>query len=377
VEGGFCPGKSFARVGVVGKNAIALAILFTLPLAIDVSVAEAPTPPANASTPQSPLTGPSIQSSPWRTGCVLASSQDGASVTISSVTAPEQECDSAKAEAFIVPEGLRAIVQQYVAGDWVHYKAAESPAHSHSLTEVLPEIQRPTLRKRLGYFVTSLVVVVVLFWAPIRWAGKFPSQILIGKDGRVSNSKVQAAAWFLIVLSAYLAMAGIRFSYHRSPSIAFPAIPSNLLILAGLSGFTFGAAKLITTQQISQAPSSLPSPASGGAPDPPPSASVVVGSSLRTSPWLLKEATNWIAKPPSDRASPMDLFTDDMGRIDFGDTQIVVLTSLGIAVFAVLVLNAMGAMPMVHGASLPDLDAGLVALLGVSQGSYLMKKFSG
>src|SRR5262249_3415268 len=129
--------------------------------------------------------------------------------------------------------------------------------------------------------------------------------------------------------------------------------------------------------QIQQTADLLPTQRLGGAPPPPPGVPVLKGSSLRTSSRaVLRDIAARVVKPPALQATAMDLFTDDTGRVDLGDTQVIVLTMLGICVFGVLAITAAGSVALVHGASLPDLDGGLVALLGVSQGSYLMKKFS-
>lgn len=318
---------------------------------------------------------PSTESSSWESARILAVSADGDSMSICPVEIPQPICEPEGLLTLTVAAPIRTLACQYSEGDRIRYRKTTGPPTE--VTDIRAETQTTSLTTRILFFFASVMLVALLFSIPMRLAGKFPSQLLVGKDGRTSNSKVQAAAWFLVVLSAYLTMAALRLSIYGNPSIAIPSIPSNLLILAGLSGFTFGASKLITTQQIAQASTGVSAAGPGSSPDPPPDTPVLHGSSLHSaSPRLLRELASWAAKPPSARASPMDLFTDDSGRVDFGDTQIVILTSLGIAVFVVLTITALRTVALVHGASLPDLDAGLVALLGISQGSYLMKKFS-
>lgn len=97
-----------------------------------------------------------------------------------------------------------------------------------------------------GSGLVALVVTVVLVRKP------FPG-LIVGKDGRYSNSKFQMVAWFGALIVSYVAIAWIRAWDGGCACFGEVNIPQNLLLLSGLSALTFGAAKGITADKVAEA----------------------------------------------------------------------------------------------------------------------------
>src|SRR5713226_8983756 len=79
--------------------------------------------------------------------------------------------------------------------------------------------------------------------------GGHPLQLIIGEDGRYSNSKFQMAIWFVVVIATYLATVYLRVAQAGWEFFGGVDIPKNLLLLSGMSALTFGGAKGITASK--------------------------------------------------------------------------------------------------------------------------------
>lgn len=159
--------------------------------------------------------------------------------------------------------------------------------------------------------------------------------LITGEDNRVSNSKFQIAIWSWALLSSYVAVLIQRFIVTSWEFIGGINIPQNLLLLSGLSGVTFVAAKGIVTNQISR------------------------GDIPTTNP---------------RKASLRDLFTDNSGRVDFGDFQMVIVTVIAALTFVLQVYKFMVNVEFSTYVALPDVDSTILSFFGLGQGAYLLKK---
>lgn len=170
-----------------------------------------------------------------------------------------------------------------------------------------------------------------------------PLRLVIGQDGRYSNSKVQMALWFSVVIVAYAATAYLRFTEAGSDFLGGVNIPQNLLLLSGLSALTFGGAKGITTSKVD--------------------------SALQAG----------LQNPKTSTTTPSfwNLVQNDFGMFDIGDFQMFFITLLAIGMFLVLIFNFLGAIEMRKIVTLPDLDTTILAAFGLGQGAYLAKKAAG
>jgi len=172
-----------------------------------------------------------------------------------------------------------------------------------------------------------------------------PLRLIIGQDGRYSNSKFQMAIWFWIVLSTYLAFVYLRVSQAGWEFFDSVDIPKNLLLLSGLSALTFGGAKGITTAKTN--------------------AAIAAGDPNPKSPSGVHE-NFWT-----------DLVQNDAGVFDIGDFQMLMVTLLAVGMYVALTLNYLETIAATASASLRDVDTTILASFGLGQGAYLTKKAVG
>jgi hypothetical protein len=188
------------------------------------------------------------------------------------------------------------------------------------------------------------ILGALTFWlllAAIMLGGQ-PWRLVVGFDNRYSNSKLQLALWFTVVLTSYTAVVILRAIATHGRLIGGVAIPQNLLLLSGLSALTFAGAKAITQGKVDQ----------GAA------------------------ATGGVTKTRADHPQfPRDLFISDSGHADLGDFQMLLVTLLAIGVYAMLLVNFLEVTPMSASLTLPDVDPTILAVFGLGQGAYLAKKF--
>jgi len=181
------------------------------------------------------------------------------------------------------------------------------------------------------------------FWllvAAVLLGGK-PWELVVGADNRYSNSKLQMALWFGVVLTSYTAILLLRAIASRGRLIGGVEIPQNLLLLSGLSALTFAGAKAITQGKVDDAKA----------------AGVIVKDSK------------------GDPRFPRDLFMNDNNQADIGDFQMLLVTLLAISVYTMLLVNFLEVTPMSPSLTLPDVDQTILAVFGLGQGAYLAKKF--
>jgi hypothetical protein len=202
----------------------------------------------------------------------------------------------------------------------------------------------PEPHTRLWVLALSILVCLLLYYVLSRFK---PQTLIVGEDNRYSNSKLQIALWFLVLITTYVATLTFRVWYLGCDFIGGVNIPPNLLLLSGMSVLTFGGAKAITTSKVN-------TEKAAGIQDP--------KNAKTATPHLLR-----------------DLTQDDTnsGRLDFGDLQMLVVTFIAVATYLVLVFHFLGTIETAKAISLPDVDTTLLAAFGLGQGAYLAKKAAG
>ncbi len=185
----------------------------------------------------------------------------------------------------------------------------------------------------------SLIGALISLWviAFIFTKGR-PTALFLGTDNRYSSSKFQTVLWFTLVISAYIAIVSHRIAAAGWTYVGGVDIPTNLLILSGISVLTFAAAKAITTGKIE------------GKPD------------MKTS----------AAAPKA-----LDLITDDNDRTDLGDFQMVAITILAVIIYAISTVEFMEHIEFRRVVTMPDVDATMLSIFGLGQAAYLGKKAAG
>ena len=176
-----------------------------------------------------------------------------------------------------------------------------------------------------------------------------PQTLLIGKDGRYSNSQVQLALWFGAVAVVYASAVWVRWQWLGADFIGGVGLTANVIALTGLSAVSFGGAKMITVQKVANA-------AQAAASSPP----------VTTSP-----------PPTKTQAKPnllTDLFQNDQGDADLGDVQMILITVAAVGIFVAASFHFLGKLALQTPVTLPDVDTSLLAGFGIGQGAYLLKK---
>ncbi|HET6195315.1 MAG TPA: hypothetical protein VFE12_06165, partial [Acetobacteraceae bacterium] len=186
------------------------------------------------------------------------------------------------------------------------------------------------------------------------------------------------------------------------------ALTANVMTLTGLSAFTFGAAKAVSAQKADSASTKAGPAVASVAANTAQSNGVApltltalqdaitkagsdkavaiatqvltdAGSAAAVTPVVAaiqqsQQATN--PKPPAATAPSLrkDLFQNDMGEVDLGDFQMILIALGAAVVWGVSCFLAMESLPFQIHVSLPDVDTSLLAGFGIGQGAYLVKK---
>jgi hypothetical protein len=211
---------------------------------------------------------------------------------------------------------------------------------------------------------TALLTFLLYFFA----SGLHPLQLIVGQDNRYSNSKFQVALWFFVLITTYIVTFALR---AKAGVIGQISIPEHLLLLSGMSAFTYAAAKGITTSKVNEAQAQ-------GIADP---------KNTAASPSLLKNLTHDDGSAPIVVApagiapgAPMALLNrGKLPSLDLGDTQMVIVTLLAVAAYLYTTLHFMGNSTHLYDATvkLPDVDSTILSIFGIGQGAYITKKAVG
>jgi len=178
----------------------------------------------------------------------------------------------------------------------------------------------------------GFVVVVLAVSASVPLAMIFGRPLVMGKNG-YSLSKVQLLLWTAVVAISYLLYLW-KLQSQESPNFSIAA-SDNLLLLLGFSAGSFVTAAGIRGYQDQKAASGLRS---------------AVG------------ARRW-----------RTLVCDYSGNLDLSKIQMLVWTVVALSAYIVQLIHALPRMDYLHPA-LPDVSGMLVALMGISQATYLGRK---
>ncbi len=189
------------------------------------------------------------------------------------------------------------------------------------------------------------------------FSGFDPRRLIIGEDNRYSNSKVQIAVWFFVLMTTYLATLCLRVWFAGWDFLGGVNIPQNLLLISGMSVLTFGGAKAITTSKVEAEKAK-------GNPDP--------KDPTKATPNILLDLTNNDGKPAVGAAG-----VAQPSQLDFGDFQMLIITLVAVVTYLALVFNFLGTIETAKVINLPDVDTTILATFGLGHGAYLTKKAVG
>ena len=238
------------------------------------------------------------------------------------------------------PAAIREQTKQLHVGDQV---TAAVTGNGDAAEIVRIHVERLKVDASTRFIVLAVIALGIWLLADVivpggaRW-------LVLGEDNRYSNSKFQMALWFLLLITGYLATIVLRVRVGGAAYWGFVDIPSNLLWLSGFSVASFVGAKQI------------------------------VASRIDTSPTVAARV-----KPPSPHGPRLrDLVTDDSGhRADFGDFQMLTITLVAVAIYALHLFGWLADLSLSASLQLPDVDTTLLGTFGVGQAAYLTKKLAG
>ena len=189
----------------------------------------------------------------------------------------------------------------------------------------------------------GIALICLVGAATIATRGR-PQNFMIGADNRYSKSQTQLVLWFGTVATVYAASVALRIVVLGWDYVGGVDLPANLIALTGLSAFSFGGAKVLTTAKVDAA-------AQRGEPR------------VKTS----ADSPNLLT----------DLFQNDKGQADLGDFQMILVTLVAVTIFLLSAFHFLGILELPPRVSLPDIDSTLLASFGIGQGAYLVKKAAG
>jgi hypothetical protein len=201
-------------------------------------------------------------------------------------------------------------------------------------------------------------------------SGLHPLMLIVGLDNRYSNSKFQVALWFFMLISVYLAFFAFRMHHGLIGGIE---IPQNLFILTGMSAFTYGAAKGITTSKVNDA-------IAQGKFDP---------KTTAIEPSFLNDLTHSDVTATTPQVVTPVVVEGNValeavaGRrrrlptLDLGDTQMVVVTLLAVGTYLCSIYYFFGTDLLKPTITLPNVDNTILSIFGLGHGAYLTKKAVG
>ena len=237
-------------------------------------------------------------------------------------------------------KALRARVKSSVhPGDLVVVKVAAVKGQQPALTKL--DIETVPVAASQRWLTMAGAALLLLLFVKAALAGNL-QRLIVGLDGRTSNSKFQMAVWFGVLMVAYLSTLWLRFCLSGNLVLGAVDVPTNLLALSGLSALSFAGAKAITQGKQNA---------------------------------LAAAGMTGAMKQPAGRPAQLaDLVQDDAGNADFGDFQMLLVTIIAALTYLVQIFMFLGVLELRGKISLPDADSTLLAAFGLGQGAYLVKK---
>lgn len=212
----------------------------------------------------------------------------------------------------------------------------DDPVNPRQVVQIT-RIARPApVAQRIIALAAAFAVVAGL--AALATSGK-PWRFVVGDDNRLSNSQTQLALWFGVVAVVYGATLILRAWFLGWDFMGGISMSVNVLAMTGLSGLSFGAAKVVAVQKDASA-----------------------------------TATGAVAPASAARPKFTDLFLNDYGDADLGDFQMILISLAAAIIFACAGWQFLSLIDIVRTTQLPDVDTALLGSFGVGQGAYLIKK---
>jgi IPT/TIG domain len=174
-------------------------------------------------------------------------------------------------------------------------------------------------------------VALVYVFASVSSGSWNPWKLVEGSDGRPSTSKLQWLLWLAAILFAYVVLYAVRAKQGHYDALS--RVPVHLLTILGFSTGTAAAAKGITSAYT---------------------------------------RNNRLVKPDPGVGNQGGILQDDTGIPELAKIQMMGFTFVALGIFFATLAHHIVSNP--PNTQLPDVDASLLVLMGISQGGYLGKK---
>lgn len=189
---------------------------------------------------------------------------------------------------------------------------------------------------------------------------------LIDGRNKMSLSRLQTALWTLVILSAFLTAALVNIRSGQADPLSI-AIPSGIWILLGISTTSLVGSPLILNSKKSRTAD----------PDETARNLDLLKAQNLPQPDAVTNQGQIIVNVSPENARWADLFrgeeTGNAAQLDMGKIQLFYFTFILVLVYAVTLGTLFLSQEKVIGA-FPDLDTGVLALLGISHAGYLTNK---
>lgn len=186
-----------------------------------------------------------------------------------------------------------------------------------------------------------------------------PFGILIDERNKVSLSRLQATVWTVIVVSGFAAIGLGRMTANVPDPLAV-AIPEELLWVLGISATALVGTPLIHRIQADAPPATVRTAATAT----PPAGTAPLGRLLVNTD---VSGAKWTDIFKGEDAPTANL-------IDLGKVQMFYFTVVAALVYTLAIAQALGGDTSVVPNGLPAISSGLAAVLGLSNGAYLVNK---
>jgi hypothetical protein len=295
-----------------------------------------------------------------------------------------------------VPEGaLRDRLKEIGVGSTVVLAGTTSGDHS-TLSQV--EIPRIEIDPAARFSVMAIAFGALFIFSSLA-LGIRPFGIFVGADNRYSSSKFQAALWFFVLITTYLAT--VFFRWTHAGLVGGVSIPTNLFLISGLSVLTFAGAKAMKQNQMGNLEAdsqkatrnaSLAMMATTAATE---DTQTVQGYARLCAPQIRLNAMTQDAAAEAQNVAEekkkvlsklkaagtprfwYDLTHDDNDTPSLSKFQLMVVIMIAVGIYLFQAWEFLATVPVQAKISLPDVDTALLTAFGLGQGAYLGVKFAG
>jgi hypothetical protein len=294
-----------------------------------------------------------------------------------------------------VPEGaLRDLLKAISVGSTVVLAGTTNGDHS-TLSQV--EVPRIEIDPAARFWAMAVAIGALFIFSSLA-LGTSPFGIFVGADNRYSSSKFQAALWFFVLITTYLAT--VFFRWTHAGLVGGVTIPTNLFLISGLSVLTFAGAKAMKQNQMGNAEAEFQKAtrdanlamdaASTSEKDIQPlqcfrrlyapeiRLNAMTQRAAMEAQTVAEEKNKALSKM-KDAGTPRfwyDLTHDDNDTPSLSKFQLMVVILIAVGIYLFQAWEFLATVPVQAKISLPDVDTALLTAFGLGQGAYLGVKFA-